>query len=906
METTIPQSNSQNNIRWYAHSTGEILNQLATSLNGLSMEESSQRITTCGLNQFEAEEKEAAWKQLLGQFTNLLIIILIVAAVVSALIGEYVESIAIIIIVILAGVLGFIQEYQAGKAIESLKKLAAPIATAIRDGIEQHVKAELLVPGDLIVLKTGYHIPADARIIESINLKVDETALTGESLAVEKNDYVLTTTEDIPLGDRKNLLYLGTSVVYGRGKAVVVATGMKTEFGKIAAMLQATDTRRTPLQENLDQLGKKIGIFAIVVAVAMSLFEILRGHPIQEMFVWGVALAVAIIPEALPAVVTITLALGVRRMVKRRALIRKLPAVETLGATNIICSDKTGTLTQDEMTIRKIVALPHMYELTGAGYRPQGKFLLNGQPIDDNDRKQLDFLLTAGSLCNDTVLKQHPEDKSWSIFGDPTEGALVVAAKKAMLDADELRIKYARSFEVPFSSESKRMTTVHEMQDEIIAFSKGAPEVIIESCTSVLIDGKESPMNEETKKDILARAQQMGEEALRVLAISYRKIEKDQMLSLEVQRNHVFIGLVGMIDPPRPEVKSAIKVCKSAGIKPIMITGDHKVTAVAVARELGILTTGNAISGIDLEKLSDQELDNIVEHTEVYARIAPAHKLRIVESLMRKGHIVAMTGDGVNDAPALKKADIGVAMGINGTDVSREASDMILTDDNFASIVAAVEEGRSIFENIRKYLVYLLSGNMGGVFAIMACSVSGLPIPLTAAQILFINFLMDGMIAIALGLEPPEPRMMQRMPRNVKEGILNNFSMWFIFGLGVWIALSLMGVYVWALNVAHFSNTEASTLFFATLIMARIFNGFNCRSLSQSVFTINPVGNKPLLWSMAIVFLLTLASMYIGIFNEAFTTAPIMVTRWIPVLAASVTTLIVIELAKFFYALRKK
>jgi len=830
---------------------------------------------------------------LLEQFKDFLIIVLAVAAIISGIKGDWVEAITIIVIVILAGLMGFIQEYQAGKAIEKLRKMAAPHATVIRGGEEQVIPSREIVPGDICLIKTGDMIPADSRLVEATNLKINESSLTGESLAVEKFVEPIESKET-SLGDRKNMAYTGTSATYGRGKAVVVATGMKTEFGKIAGLLQSTQSRKTPLQNNLDQLGKQLGIFSLILAAIIAAFGVIMGKEIQKMFIWGVALAVAVIPEALPAVVTITLALGVRRLVKRKALIRTLPSVETLGATTVICSDKTGTLTQDAMTVRKIYCGGHVVTVSGSGYNPKGDFSIEEKNITpDEDLKKL---LEIGVLCNDTNLKQ--EEGEWKIIGDPTEGSLVVIAHKAGINPDEIRKEIPRTGEIPFSSETKRMTTAHKLSDGEYAYTKGAPEIIIDSCNSMYQNGQIVTLKENDRKEILNTGRKFGEDALRVLALSFKKISSEDKLE-NAQKDMVFAGLVGMIDPPRPEVKDAIKVCEKAGIKPVMITGDHKITAVAVAKELGLMKNDKALTGIELDKLSDEEFDKTVEDTQVYARISPSHKLRLVNAFMNKGHVVAMTGDGVNDAPALKKADIGVAMGITGTDVSKEASDMILTDDNFASIVSAVEEGRSIFENIRKYLVFLLSGNMGTVFAMIISILLFRDFPLVAVQILFINFIMDGLMAIALGVEPPEPGIMDRPPRNLKEGILNKKSLFYIGGVGLWMSLATIGVYRYAIVSPMVDDDLAKSMFFVTLIVSRLFNGFNCRSLNESIFRTGLTGNKWLLGSAAISMGLTLIVLYFHLFHEPFETKPLDTYQWAIVLAFAFTVLVFGEIIKF-------
>ncbi|MCF8306261.1 MAG: cation-translocating P-type ATPase [Ignavibacteriales bacterium] len=878
---------------WYKISPERALLALKSQTNGITTYEAKRRFKLFGENIIEQEERESPWALLLEQFKSLVIVILIIAAVISVLIGQVVEAIAIIIIVVLAGIVGFIQEYQANKSLDALRKLAAPFATAFRDGEEKKVSSVELVPGDVITVKAGDQIPADCRLIEVNNLKIIESALTGESLPVNKR-LDIAEGNNIPLGDRKNMLFSGTTVSYGRGKALVVGTAMRTEFGKIAKLLQNSEKRKTPLQENLDVLGKNIGIYAIILATVMSVVGVLRDHEIVEMFIWGVALAVAVIPEALPAVVTISIALGVRRMVKRKALIRKLPAVETLGSTNIICSDKTGTLTQDEMTVRKVFAAGKLIEISGIGYKPTGYFSHNGVDFKPETDKALMLLLKAGNLCNDTALKEIKG--KWQVLGDPTEGALVVAAAKAGIKWEEERNNLERVFEIPFDSETKRMTTVSRENGSFFSYSKGAPEIILDSCTHYFDGENTVALSDEDRDEILNAAYSMGSEALRVLGVGYRETQPD--FSIEnTESKLVFAGLFGMIDPPRPEVLEAIHKCYTAGIKPIMITGDHKVTAVAVAKELGILKGGDVITGVEFSDLSDAEIDKVTDTTEVYARIAPEHKLKIVESLMKKGNIVTMTGDGINDAPSLKRADIGVAMGVKGTDVSREASAMILTDDNFASIVAAIEEGRSIFLNIQKYLVYLLSGNLGTVFAMIVALIIGSELPLMAVQILFINFLMDGLIAIALGVEPSEKGIMNHKPRNVKQGIMYGEPLKMTVGIGLWIGIVTMGLFMWA-DAAGYSAKHASTLFFAALIFSRLFNALNCRSFDELALTMNPLGNKPLLLSILISILFTLIVIYSDIFQAAFHSVPLSGSDWVMVGVVSSSVLFVVELFK--------
>lgn len=888
-------TNKYNDIRWYSQKIEDIFKHLNSSNNGLDEKNITELQKKHGFNEIINVKKESIIQLLLEQFKSLLIIILIVASIVSFSIGQSIEAIAIIVIVILAGVLGFVQEYRASKAIESLQQMAAPHATVIRNGNKKVVYARELVPGDIIILNTGDKVPADCRIIESYNLKTDEASLTGESTPCEKHNFELADT-NIALGDRHNMLFMGTSILYGRGKAIVVSTGMNTEFGKIATLLQNTENRKTPLQVNLNQLGKNLGIYAIIIAFLMSLIGFLKGHEVVEMFIWGVAIAVAIIPEALPAVVTISIALGVRRMVKRRALIRKLPAVETLGATNVICTDKTGTLTKDEMTVRKIFALGQVLEITGAGYLPEGEFYLENAKINfDNNNKKLLKFISYGVLCTDSSLVN--ENGKYKIIGDPTEGAIIVAAKKAGIDIEKLKNDFVRVHEIPFSSETKKMTTIHRLEDDrYLIICKGAPEILLQVSKKYELINEIIPLDTNIKQDIEFTSNEFAKNALRVLAVCYKIV--DNYINEDIENDLIFLGMFGMIDPPRDEVKDAIKICENAGIKPIMITGDHEITAVAVAKELNILKVNQrSISGLKLESLTDEEFEEVVDETVVYARISPSHKLKIVNALMKRGNIVAMTGDGVNDAPALKKADIGVAMGIKGTEVSREAADMILTDDNFSSIVAAIEEGRGIFQNIKKYLVYLLGGNLGTVLALVISLLAGLPIPLQAVQILFINFLMDGLIAISLGVEPAENYLMNKKPRNVNEGILDKKTLYFIGISGFIIGLVTIGTFVLATNNGYGVN-KAETIFFISLIFARIFNGLACRSLENSIFSISIFKNLPLLYSILTSLIFTILVVQVPILQKAFHNDSLIPNDWIFAITAGIIVLFTLELYK--------
>lgn len=886
---------------WHSIEAELVLKELDTDIhNGLTNEEAERRLERYGYNELIEKKKESPLLLLLSQFTNFLVVILLIAAGISAVMGDVVEFIAIMTIVLMAGVLGFVQEYKAEKSLEALKQMAAPTTSVIREGKEEEIPAKELVPGDIVLIRAGDRIPADARLIESMSLQMDEAPLTGESTPVEKN--ITPFKEDTPVGDRKNMAFFGTTATYGRGKAVVTSTGMKTEFGEIAGMLQEVEKKKTPLQVNLDRTSKFLGIFALILCGLIAVVGIVRGYPVLEMFVWGVALAVAVIPEALPAVVTISLALGVRRMVCRNALIRKLPSVETLGSVSVICSDKTGTLTKDEMTVKKLYINNTLIDVSGTGYTPEGEFYADGKPFPHQQDPHLQTLLRISALCNDTELIYHKNEGLWEIKGDPTEGALVVVAAKGGIWRNEANSYYRRYNEIPFSSERKRMTTLHTASNEMIAFSKGAPEVILGGCKYILEDGHEKPLTREDRERIFDVAEQMASQALRVIGLSYKKLETDDVCPIEaVEQDMVFTGLAGMIDPPRDEVKDSINICEEAGIKPVMITGDHKTTAVAIAGELRMLRKGEeAITGIELDELSQEEFEKKVEKIRVYARVSPAHKLQIVEAFQKREQIVAMTGDGVNDAPALKAADIGVAMGITGTDVSKEASDMVLTDDNFASIVSAVEEGRTVFANIRKYLVYLLTGNMGSVIGLTIAMLSGLPLPMNAIQILFINLLMDGAPAVALSVEPPEPGVMKKPPRPKNESIFNRYALIFIPLMGIWLAMWALGLFIYTLNT-H-SMEKAMTMFFATIITLRLMNALNCRSPEFSLFKLGFFTNRWLLIAMVSSFILMLSAIYVPFLQKAIKTAPLTSGDWMLIAAAAISVIAVDEIHKFIKA----
>ncbi|MEK7591557.1 MAG: HAD-IC family P-type ATPase, partial [Patescibacteria group bacterium] len=768
-------------------------------------------------------------------------------------------------------------------AIEALKRMAAPGATALDGGEEREVDAETLVPGDIILLGAGDKIPSDARIITGFNLHADEAALTGESVPVEKHAGMLT-NGTLPIGDRRNMVYAGTVVTRGRGVAVVTATAMQTEFGKIAGLLESVETGKTPLQKNLDRLGKTLAKAALVVVLFISGAGILRGQPVIDMILFGIALAVAVVPEALPAVVTISLAIGVQRMAKRNALIRRLPAVETLGSTSVICTDKTGTLTKDEMTVRKIVTLHQTFDVTGSGYDPQGSFLINGHEKEPSDA--LRILLVAAALSSDATLIKSSE--GWDISGDPTEGALVTVAAKAGLQRDTLVAEHPRIAEIPFSSETKRMTTLHKKNGDSIAFSKGAPEIILSHCAM-------PPAEREHMLDV---AHAMAESSLRVLAIA----SKAGATLQDAEHGMAFLGLVGMIDPPRPEAKAAVQQCIAAGIKVIMITGDHPATARAIASELKILRGGRVVTGAELDQMDAEMLESSIEHIDVYARVSPAHKLMVVTALQKLGHIVAMTGDGVNDAPALKKADIGVAMGITGTDVTKEAAAMTLTDDNFASIVSAIEEGRGIFGNIKKYLMYLLSSNVGEICLMAAATVAGLPLPLTAVQILYVNLATDGLPALALAVDPPEQGLMHRLPRDPRRSIFTQPTVALILTGGLWSLIINIGLFAWALR-SGYPLAEAMTMTFVSLVLIQFFKAYNFRSDRNSILR-HPFANKWLNLAVFWEFLLLVLIVTVAPLQRVFDTHTLSIREWVLLLMLSATVIPVLEGVKWL--VRKK
>jgi P-type Ca2+ transporter type 2C len=875
---------------WHTLSLDVIYARLQSSPLGLTDIEAGCRLAKHGPNELQGSPGPSPWRLLFEQFKNVLIVILLAATVLSVFLGHGIEAIAIAVIVLFAILLGFVQEYRAERAIDALRRMAAPTATVLRTGQEVELPARDLVPGDIIVLRAGDRIPADARVIETVNLRIEESALTGESVPAEKHTSPLANSE-LTVGDRRNMAFAGTAVSSGRGRALVVATGMNTEFGRIALMLQTVEMGRTPLQVNLDKVGRVLALASFFIVAIIVGLGIWRGQPFIEMFIFGIALAVAVVPEALPAVVTISLAVGVQRMVKRHALMRRLQAVETLGSISVICSDKTGTLTKDEMTVRRIFIDGQLIEVSGAGYEPSGRFTCDGQEVEISG--PLKILLKVAALASDATLVHDELEGRWSSKGDPTEGALVVVAAKAGLKKADLAAEFPRIGEMPFTSETKRMTTLHSGPDGPMACAKGAPEIILDSCSRQLTADGELALDAKTREMILEAARRMAGDALRVLAVASRPVATIENTEEEM----LFLGLVGMIDPPRLEAKAAIQTCADAGIKTVMITGDHPLTAQAVAGELGLLKRGRIVTGAELEAMSEQELEREVENIEIYARVSPAHKLRVVTALQKNGHIVAMTGDGVNDAPALKKADIGIAMGITGTDVSKEAAAMMLTDDNFVSIVAAVEEGRGIFDNIKKYLMYLLSSNIGEIGLMAGATLLGMPLPLTAVQILYVNLATDGLPALALAVDPPDPNLMQRQPRNPQTGIFTRPVITLMLVGGVWSTMVNLGLFVWAWNSGR-GHDEAVTMTFVSLVLIQFFKAYNFRSDRRSVLN-QPFANTWL--NVAIVWELVLLGLiiYVPFLQQPFGTFSLSPIDWGIIISLAFSVSPVLEAAKW-------
>ncbi|MBN1373215.1 MAG: cation-translocating P-type ATPase [Anaerolineaceae bacterium] len=902
-------------MNWHQVSAQEAMERFGSSLQGLSAAEAAKRLTEYGFNELKEKSARSPWKILWEQFTATMVLILIGAAIVSGFLGKWQEAGAIFAIVLLFSLLGFVQEYRAERAMAALQKMAVPRVRVQRAGILQEISARDLVPGDIVSLEAGNIVPADLRLVECANLRVQEAALTGESDSVEKDAHTLE-KGDLPLGDRINMVYMGTTVTYGRATGVVIATGMNTELGNIASLLQQGGDEQTPLQKRLDQLGKVLAMVGVAVALLVALLDIVRGTSVLDAFLVAVSVAVAVVPEGLPAVVTITLALGARRMLARNALVRKLSAVETLGSVTTICSDKTGTLTENRMTVTVLDVAGHRVDVNEQT-TPKGQGMIDlSAPGAVTSQGSLALLLVGGALCNDAHLAADDEmglGQRFHAIGDPTEGALVVAAAKYGLMKANLDAHKPRIAEYPFDSDRKRMTTLHSLersrqssirellnvvapQAVYISFTKGSVDGLLDISTHVWDGGTQRPLSDAYRRRIEGANQRLAENGMRVLGVAFKTWDAVQT-GAALEEGLTFIGFVGIIDPPRAEVKDAVARSKSAGIRVVMITGDHPLTALHIARELGITTTGKAMTGTELNSLSDEDLLEVVEKIDVFARVSPEHKLRIVSALQKRGHVTAMTGDGVNDAPALKIADIGVAMGITGTDVSKEAAKMVLQDDNFRTIVAAVEEGRVIYDNLRKFIKFSIGGNLGKIIVMLLGVVIGMPVPLLPLQLLWLNLLTDGLLGVGMGVEPAEQNVMKRKPIAPQSGIFSGGVGGQIIRFGLLIGALSLGMGAW-----HFydGNADWQTMMFTTLAFAQVWQAIGIRSGNDSIFKVGLLSNKPLLALAGIVVAAQLAAIYVPALQDFLKTSPLGFTDLLLCMAAGVVVFLAAEVEKWF------
>ncbi len=899
---------------WHTFSTENVAEQLTTDLEqGLTLEQSSELLVKTGPNEMREIGRKPWWRILWEQFTSTMVLILIAAGVLSLILKDFKDAIAIFAIVVLYAVLGFVQEYRAEQAIAALKRLAVPVVKVIRAGQVQEISARLLVPGDIVLLEAGNLVPADCRVLESINLRAQEAALTGESEPVEKTTAALA-NEELALGDRRNMVYMGTTITAGRGQAVVVQTGMTTELGKIAALIQSAESGMTPLQRRLDVLSKRLALVALAVAALVFLLGILRQETVDTMLLTAISIAVAVVPEGLPAVVTITLALGAQKMLRRRALIRKLPAVETLGSITVICSDKTGTLTENRMTVTVLDVAGHSFEITEEMRRRMPVFD-HADPIQAQVRANpsLTLLLSGGTLCNDAQIQPAGDDGQFRTIGDPTEGALLVAAAAGGLSKSRLEAVAPRVGEIAFDSNRKRMTTLHALSGEppadllplpahaekveCLSFTKGSVDGLLEISSCVWVDGELHPLEDSWRARILNANNRMAANGVRVLGVAFRMWDH-RPESSEMEQGLTFVGMTGMMDPPRAEVRDAVQTCLAAGIRPIMITGDHPLTAQAIARELGILKDGSVLTGQELDRLTPDELKRRLDVVSVFARVSPENKLQIVQALQERGEIVAMTGDGVNDAPALKRADIGVAMGITGTDVSKEASSMILLDDNFATIVAAVEEGRTIYENLKKFLKFSLAGNLGKVLVALITPLVILENALLPVQLLWLNLLTDGLLGLGLGMEPAERGTMRRKPYSPNENILAGKVLVQIITSGLIIGLPALAV-----AILYFMRGSGAwqTMLFTTLAFAQIGQAFAVRTGTESLFSAGLLSNKPLLGFALATLLLQLAVLFFPPLREFLMASPLSLPDILIAAGVGLAVFLVLEVEKRAY-----
>ena len=918
--------------KWHSNDVAYAAKHLNTTMEGISNSEAETRLETHGYNELVTLGRISPLRMFLGQFTDPMVIILLVAIVISVFAsivgGEgdhgFIDAIVISAIVIFNAVFGFVQEYKSEQALEALKEMAAPRALVMRDGLWIEIDSKQLVPGDIVALESGARVPADGRVVYAVGFSIDEAVLTGESMAVRKVVDPLHLRNPV-IADMTNMIFSGTTVVSGKGRAIVTATGMNTEFGKIAEMVQESEKDMTPLQHDLEDLGKKLGIVVIVLVAIVFAAEVLRNvGGMMEMLLTAIALAVSAIPEGLPAVVTITLAIGVQRMVQKNAIVRRLPSVETLGSTTIIASDKTGTITKNEMTVTNFFVNGMTIDVTGVGYNKEGQFFQAGKEFDIHQDPHAIKLIEIGQLCGNALLQEDLSGRGdWTIVGDPTEGALLVVAEKAGVSYDKTRKDYTEITEISFDSARKRMTSICSGPDEsLTAFSKGAPEVLLSLCSLIYENGTVRPLKEDERESILEVASGFAEKALRILAFAYRDLDHEipDWDAEEVERDLVFVGLQGMIDPPRDEVLEAMATCAKAGIRPIMITGDHELTARAIAYEVGLIERdGQVVTGAMIDDMTVEEFDAIVDTCNVYARVAPEHKLRIVEALKGHNQVVAMTGDGVNDAPAVKAADVGIAMGIRGADVTKEASDVILVDDNFATIVSAVEKGREIYSNIRKFVRFLLAANFDEVFLIFTIIMIGLPLPITAIQILWLNLATDGFPALALGVDPPEKGVMDRPPRKPGKKMMDRGMMSFILVAGFVAFLASATAFFWSLTVYggwipgltgeavnwatdvssvtgltwDYVLTHARTTVFASVVFFELLFVWNCRDEYHPVWKTHITESKALMIAVMFSFVLTLVTIYVPFVAALFQCVPLNPLDWVVIILACIPALLI-------------
>jgi magnesium-transporting ATPase (P-type) len=879
-------------MKWYQLDAEEVLNKLNTSEAGLSGSEAEKRLEKYGLNKLPEEKGVSRLKIILHQFTSPLIYILIVAAIVTIFLGEYIDTGVIAAVLVLNAIIGYFQEYKAETSVRALKSMVVPKTKVLREGKEKEILSEILVPGDIVLLASGMRVPADLRLFKSTELRVEEAALTGESIPVEKKTGPIP-EENLTPGDQTNMAFMGTIVVNGRAKSIVVETGSRTVLGQIAREVREVSVTQTPLQQKIVKFAHFIGLLVLSSAVAISILGFFLGVTIAEIFKIAVAASVAAIPEGLPIVVTITMAIGISRMAKRNAIIRKLPAVETLGSTTVICSDKTGTLTKNEMTVKVIYDGQHSCEVTGSGYEPKGEILHGWESCDQATLEGLCGVLRIGMLCNESHI--YEENGQFKVDGDPTEGALIVSAMKAGLYPEEERSHFQQLSILPFESDRGFMATLHEHDGRKIIFLKGAPEKIVDMCSRT---PSGDPFD---KRKVLQTADHFAGDGMRVLAMAYREVSESlsELIHQEVEGNLIFAGMQGMIDPPRPEALEAVKGCREAGIRVAMITGDHAVTASAIGKMFGIARErrSKVLTGKELEAMSDEDLFSKVQEVSVYARVSPQHKLRIVQQIMKQGEVVAVTGDGVNDAPALKAAHIGVAMGKTGTDVAREAADMVITDDNFASIFHAVEEGRVVFDNIRKVTLFLIPTGLAAIVSILIAMALAIPIPYVAAQLLWINLVTNGLQDVALAFEPGEKDVIKRKPRYLREGIMSRLMYERSILVGLIISAGVIFNFVQALD--HGVSLErARTIAVTTMVLFQFFQAWNSRSELQSVFTLSPLSNPFLFYSMVAAFLAQLAVVYVPALQWVFRTEALTGAEWLQVVLVALTVVVVVEFDK--------